>query len=328
MPILTSDFRAKHLFQNRHFSTVYRTLFTSPKIVYNRQRVPTKDNDFIDLDMATVHSKKAALLIHGLEGSSQSKYVISTANYLNRIGMDVIVLNLRGCSGVPNHQFRTYHSGETKDLDFVIRYLIKKHSYTHLALIGFSMGGNMLLKYLGEQGTKLLQPIKAAVAVSSPIDLKGSSLELQKTHNRIYIKRFLKTLVKKALEKNKRYPGRIIHIDKIKNTQSFYDFDTYFTAPSFGFNSAEDYWEKASSSQWLSSIRLPTYFVTAKDDPFLSDSCYPEEIAKNHPFLFLEITGKGGHIGYIQNFHKRDWLENKISLFISEWFETTKKNEN
>ncbi len=326
MPIITSHFRTSYFFKNKHVNTVYRTLFTRPKVSYARQRIAMDNQDFIDLDISSVSSKKAALLIHGLEGSSQSKYILASTQAFNNNEIDVVVFNLRGCSGEPNNRFESYHSGETKDLDFVIQYVIKNYFYTHISLVGFSLGGNMLLKYLGEQGPNVLKPITSAIVVSAPVDLKGSSMELAKKHNAIYMKRFLKTLVKKALQKSNMYPEKSLNPGSIKNCQNFYDFDTCFTAPSFGFESAEDYWEKASALKWLTSIQLPTYFVTAKDDPFLSDSCYPLAIAKEHPHLFLEVTEKGGHIGFIQNFHKKDWLEKKMTNFMYKTFRSSKKN--
>ncbi len=326
MPIIISHFRTSYFFKNKHVNTVYRTLFTRPKVSYTRQRIPTDNQDFIDLDISSVSSKKAALLIHGLEGSSQSKYILASARDFNNNGIDVVVFNLRGCSGDPNKRFESYHSGETKDLDFVIRYVLKNYLYNNISLVGFSLGGNMLLKYLGEKSGNVLKQITSAIAVSAPVDLKGSSMELAKKHNAIYMKRFLNTLVKNAIQKSEMYPEKSLNPGSIKNCQNFYDFDTCFTAPSFGFESAEDYWEKASALKWLTSIQLPTYFVTAKDDPFLSDSCYPVAIAKEHPHLFLEVTEKGGHIGFIQNFHKKDWLEKKMTNFMHKSFGSPKKN--
>jgi len=326
MPIINSHFKTSCLFKNKHFNTVYRTLFTRPKVLYTRQRISIDGPDFIDLDVSSVSSKKVAVLIHGLEGSSQSKYILACARNFNNHGIDVIVFNLRGCSGQPNMRFESYHSGETKDLDFIIRYVLQNYNYTAIALVGFSLGGNMLLKYLGEQGSNALPLLKCAIAVSPPVDLRGSSVELAKKHNVLYMNRFLKTLVKKALEKSTKYPERNLNQETIQRAQNFYDFDSCFTAPSFGFQSAEDYWEKASALKWLSSIQLPTYFITAKDDPFLPDSCYPVAIAKDNPFLFLEVTEKGGHIGFIQSFHKKDWLEKKMTNFMHKSFGSPKKN--
>ncbi|MFC2109260.1 YheT family hydrolase [Bacteroidota bacterium] len=318
MPLIKSNFKAAHVFRNKHFNTMFRTLFTKPNVNYARERITTMDNDFIDLDFSKVNSQSLTILIHGLEGSSNSKYVLSTAHFLNENNFDVVVFNLRGCSGELNKKFKAYHSGETKDLDFVIEHLTKNYDYKDISLIGFSLGGNMTLKYLGEKGTEHNSLLKNAVAVSAPCDLKGSSLELAKKSNAIYMKRFLKTLVKKAILKNRLFPNRIEHMDKIITAKNFYAFDNYFTAPSFGFRNAEDYWKKASSYNYLNNIKVPTYFITAKDDPFLSESCIPIKLAKKHKYLYLEVTKKGGHIGFIENFSKKDWLEKKITNFVSK----------
>lgn len=320
MPLIKSTFKTPLLFRNKHFSTMYRTLFTDPKVNYSRNRINTPDGDFIDLDFSIANSKHLALLIHGLEGSSNSKYVLSTTKYLNKQNIDVVVFNLRGCSGELNKKLKAYHSGETSDLLFVLNHILEKFNYEKTSLVGFSLGGNMVLKYLEEQKENLPNSLNAAIAISPPIDLKGSSMELAKKSNRIYMKRFLKTLTKKVLEKSRQFPNQNIAIKNIMKAKDFAVFDNLFTAPSFGFKNAEDYWQKASSLFELEAIRLPTYLITAQNDPFLSESCIPFDIAKKHPFLFLEAPKKGGHIGFIQSFKasKNLWLEKKIANFIQK----------
>ncbi len=319
MPITTSDFKTSFPFTNKHISTVYRTLFTNPKVFFTRKRVLTKDDDFIDLDFSLINSKNCVLLIHGLEGSSNSKYILSTTLELNKANLDVIVFNLRGCSGTINKQLRTYHSGEINDLEFVINFLSTNYSYSKLGIIGFSLGGNMTLKFLGEQLNHKYPFLKCAMAVSPPCDLKGSSIELAKKSNQLYMKRFLKTLISKALHKAQLYPEQQLNIAEIKNSKSFLDFDNLFTAPVFGFLNAEDYWKRASSLSSLNKITLPTYLLTAQDDPFLSDSCYPLKAAKENKFLTLELTKFGGHMGFTQSFipRKNKWLERKIIHFMA-----------
>jgi predicted alpha/beta-fold hydrolase len=299
---------------------MYRTLFTNSKINFNRKRIQTPDNDFIDLDFSKVKSKHLALLIHGLEGSSNSKYILSTTQYLNKKNIDVVVFNLRGCSGEPNNKLKSYHSGETKDLDFVVKFLTENCDYNKISIVGFSLGGNMSLKYLSEKKKDCPAILNAIVAVSPPCDLKGSSIELAKKSNFIYMKRFLKTLTKKAFEKNKRFPNENLNIDNIMASKNFADFDNLFTAPTSGFESAEDYWLKASSLFDLEDIKKPTYLISAENDPFLSKSCIPFSIAKNHKYLFLEAPKHGGHIGFIQSFSAKNnlWLEKKVTNFIQK----------
>ncbi len=320
MPILPSTFKTTLPFTNKHFSTVYRTLFTNPKVNFVRKRIETPDGDFLDLDFSTKSSKNVALLIHGLEGSSNSSYIRSTTNYLNANNIDVIVLNLRGCSGEFNKFFKAYHSGETEDLNFVINHIKTSYTYASISLVGFSMGGNIVLKYSGEQENNMPKIINCVIAVSPPCDLKGSSLELSKKSNRIYMKRFLKTLVSKAFQKSKQFPNENLQMEKILDAKTFYDFDTLYTAPSFGFKSAEDYWKKASSISFLTKIKTPTYLLTALNDPFLSKSCCPTNEAIINENLYLEAPKHGGHIGFIKSFvpSKNLWCEQKITNFIQE----------
>ena len=157
MPILESNFSPKFPFTNKHLSTVFRTLFSSPKVSYDRQRIETKDQDFLDIDISSVQSENLALMIHGLEGSSKSKYIRSSTKLLNNNNIDVIVLNLRGCSGYLNKKFKAYHSGETGDLDFILQYIEQEYTYKNISLVGFSLGGNVVLKFAGEQKKKLLK---------------------------------------------------------------------------------------------------------------------------------------------------------------------------
>ena len=320
MPLITSDFKASFPFTNKHFSTIYRTLFTKPAVNYVRKRILTIDNDFLDLDFSFVNSSQVAVLIHGLEGSSNSKYVLSTTQYLNSNNIDVVVINLRGCSGELNNLYKAYHTGETGDLNFVLKHINHNYSYEKISIVGFSLGGNVALKYAGEQASHMNPKVKNIIAISPPCDLKGSSIELSKKSNYIYMKRFLNTLIKKTILKGRQFPDENINLEKLVKAKNFYDFDTLYTAPSFGFKDAEDYWEKASSKPFLKNIKNRTYILTSKNDPFLSESCFPVEDAKKNQSLFLELTDQGGHIGFIKSFRlkKEFWLEKKIINFLME----------
>lgn len=320
MPVLHSNFSVKFPFSNRHVSTVYRTLFSNPSAIFTRKRLDTPDGDFLDLDISSVKSDHLVLMIHGLEGSSNSKYILSTTSVLNKNKFDVIVLNLRGCSGELNRLFKAYHSGETGDLHHVIAFIGSHFNYKTISLVGFSLGGNVVLKYAGEQQMHLTGKIASVVAVCPPCDLKGSSEVLAKKSNRIYMKRFLNTLVSKALTKSKMFPEKAVQTDQLIKAKNFKDFDALYTAPAFGFKDAEDYWEKASSKPYLKSIQVPTYILSAANDPFLSESCFPISIAEKHAFLSLEIPKYGGHIGFINSWspNKNTWCEEKITKFITE----------
>ncbi len=320
MPILKSNFSPKFPFTNKHLSTVFRTIFSSPKVNYDRQRIETKDQDFLDIDISSIQSENLALMIHGLEGSSNSKYIRSTVNFLNRNNIDVIILNLRGCSGYINKTFKAYHSGETGDLAFILQYIEQQYTYKNISLVGFSLGGNVVLKYAGEQKKNLLNKVSSVVAICPPCDLKGSSEILAKKSNSIYMKRFLNTLISKSVIKSQMHPEQSLDIHQLKQSKNFKDFDGVFTAPSFGFKDAEDYWKKASSKQFLKDVQVPTYVLSAENDPFLSKSCIPYTIAKEHAFLHLEVPKFGGHIGFIDSWlpSKNTWCEERIEKFITE----------
>jgi len=219
MPLIKSTYNPPILFKNAHFNTVYKTLFYKDSIVYSRKRISTPDNDFLDLDFSTVDSNTVVIVMHGLEGSSQSKYIISVVNYLNTCKIDCVALNFRGCSGEDNNRLYAYNSGKTDDLDSVINYISTNYNYKNIILLGYSMGGNITLKYLGE--TSQIPPeIRGAIAVSVPCDLEGSSTSLAKWYNTIYMNSFMAALKKKALFKIKKFPSSILNKEAILKTKT------------------------------------------------------------------------------------------------------------
>lgn len=318
MPILNSTYNPKFPFTNTHFNTLFRTFFTHQKVNYQRERLELNDGDFMDLDFSKVGSSALTIAIHGLEGSSKSKYIIAATKELNKQNIDVVAVNLRGCSGEMNRVFSSYHSGKTEDLDAVIQYIKSNYSYESIILLGYSLGGNMTLKYLGEQSSNISKNIRCAISISPPCDLASSSEVLSKANNYIYMQRFLRTLKSKTLLKLEKYPDSFLTKDTIRKAQNFYDYDTLYTAPANGFSSAEDYWSKSSSKSFLDKIKLPTLLISSYDDTFLSDACIPLEIAKKQPYLFLEATKKGGHVGYNSKIIGKNgaWLEKRIVSFI------------
>jgi len=315
-----SSYNPKFYFKSKHFNTVYRTLFQNFNINYQRKRLELDDGDFLDLDFSIVNSNKIAIVIHGLEGSSDSNYVKSMTRVLNENNWDVVAINLRGCSGEPNRLLMSYHSGKTDDLKYVIHYLEKEYNYEIFGLIGFSLGGNVTLKYLGEIGNELPSKIKTAATVSVPCDLKGSSEEIAKFWNTVYMQRFLISLKKKSHIKLKQFPDSFLKIENIDKVRNFFDFDNMYTAPAHGFNDAFDYWKKSSSKQFISGIKIPTLLITAGDDPFLSRSCIPIQEAKNNKNFILEITKHGGHVGFNSILSPENglWLENRMVQFLQE----------
>ena len=316
MPLIETDYTPPFLSKNRHFNTIYSSLFRRIKrIPFKRKRIETTDNDFLDVDLIDNGSKKIVILCHGLEGSSNSKYILATAKLLSKNGYSIAAMNYRFCSGEINRQLITYHSGKTDDLHTVINYVLP--NYDAIYLVGFSLGGNLILKYNGDGLFPLSSKIKASVAISVPIDLKGSSISLQKRENKLYNWRFLRTLSKKMYLKHNQFPKEL-DIKPLKMIKNLTDFDEYFTSKINGFKNAQDYYSKASSKQFICNISRPTLLINAKDDPFLSQSCFPINEAKNSLNFYLMIPKYGGHVGFIS---KGDfyWSENQILKFIDRY---------
>ena len=320
MPVLESNFTPSLPFKNGHFNTIYRPLFMKEKHNYKRKRITTWDQDFIDLDFSKVNSKKVVVLIHGLEGSSESKYILAAARELNAVGYDTVSFNLRGCSGEDNLLLATYHSGKTEDVDFVINHLLDNYSYEKIMIVGYSLGGNLTLKYFGEYVDSMSDKVTCGIAVSVPIDLASSGKEMSTLKNKLYMEEFLKTLRLKVLEKSHKHPEYDLDKTKLFKAKVFKDFDELYTAPVFGFSSPEDYWEKASSKPYLPKIKKPTLLITSKDDPFLPKECYPYEEAQDSDVFHLEVTKYGGHVGFISSFLPQEnrWLENRIIQFLKD----------
>ncbi len=326
MPLIApSDYRAPFLLGNGHLQTVYPSLFRRVKWVpYRRERMDTPDGDFLDLDWLSVGAARVAILSHGLEGNTQRAYMRGMARALNRAGWDVLAWNFRGCSGEPNRLLKSYHSGKSEDLHTVIEHVLRPKRYHSVALVGFSMGGNITLKYLGERGEGLAPEIQGAVTFSVPCDLASASEELARPGNQIYMRRFLKMLRQKIRDKMTLFPGQIDD-DEFVHIRNFRDFDERYTAPLNGFAGAEDYWEKCSSRPFLPNIRIPALLVNARNDPFLSPRCYPEDIARENPCLYVEMPVSGGHVGFVQwNREGIYWSEQRAVQFLEEFMPAAK----
>ncbi len=320
MPVFTSNFSPTMPFKNGYFNTMYRALFTKNTINYKRKRITTWDHDFIDLDFSFVGSKTLALLIHGLEGSSNSTYMISTSKHLNKIGLDTVCFNLRGCSGEDNLLLGSYHSGKTEDVDFIVSHLLENYNYENIIIIGFSLGGNLTLKYLGEKSAAISPKIRGGIAFSVPIDIASAEKEMDKLKNKLYIELFFKTMKNKLLQKAHKFPEYNLDKDLLFKATKFKHLEKLYTVPVFGFKSPEDYWEKASSKPYLKTIQKPTLLVNAKDDSFLSKECFPFYEAQKSENFFFESTDYGGHVGFMNSFKSEEnsWLEKRIERFIKE----------
>jgi len=303
-------------YRNGHYNTIVPTLFgRKPKVNYIRERIPTPDDDFLDLDYITNGHKRLAVLCHGLEGDSSSIYMLVFAQHLSKIGWDILALNYRGCSGVPNKQLRSYNSGTTDDLHTAIRH--RHGDYDEIAIIGFSLGGNLALKYAGEGIFDLSSKIKSVVAISTPVHLSDASKKLLSWDNKVYQLRFLRSLTSKIIQKKKQFPDDI-DLRYLAQCTNLYKFDDLYTAPMYGYADAEEYYAKNQSIQWLNNISIPSLIVNAKDDPFLGPKCYPHDLIRPIENVHLLTPKYGGHVGFAYNRNDRSWLLDTTVSFITK----------
>lgn len=314
MPLVPSRFRPPFLLRGGHLQTILPVLWPRRLgVVFERERLELEDGDFLDLDWLRKGRARLAIVSHGLEGSSEGGYIRGMAAALRAAGWDVLAWNFRGCSGEPNRLLRSYHSGETGDLGRVIQHAAEHH--TEIALVGFSLGGNMTLKYLGEAAPH--PAVKAAATISVPVDLASCAQALdQRLGNRLYLRLFLATLTAKVEAKALRFP-REVDLSGIRSIRSFQAFDDRYTAPIHGFRDAADYWAQSSSRQYLSRIRVPTLLLNARNDPFLAPESFPAFEAENNPSLFLETPDTGGHVGFLDLAGgMKPWSEGRVVEFL------------
>ena len=319
MPIIAKSSYVPPIgFSNAHIQTIFPTLFRKVKgVSYRRERITTPDDDFLDLDWASIGARKVAIVSHGLEGNSERCYILGVVKALNRSGWDGLAWNMRGCSGEPNKTIKSYHSGASEDLAVVVEHVIGGGKYDAVGLVGFSFGGNLTLKYLGERGLEVNKAITWAVTCSVPCDLASGAEQMAKPSNKIYMKRFTRMLHEKIKAKMRIMPDRI-NDEGYNLIKTFRQFDDRYTAPLNGFRDAQDYYDRASSRQFIPKITIPTLLVNAKNDPFLSKQCYPIEEVETNPSFFLEMPTSGGHVGFIAfNNRKEYWFESRVVSFLN-----------
>jgi predicted alpha/beta-fold hydrolase len=299
MPLTHSSYSPPLWMRNGHLATIYSALLRRVKNPgQERERLELADGDFLDLDWSFSENpgQKVLILLHGLEGNAQRPYMLGSAALFSESGYDVCAVNLRGCSGEPNRLYRSYHSGATEDLEAVVWHVRNTKKYPAIFLKGFSLGGNLILKFLGE-GSDAAGLIRAAAAISVPCDLHDSLQQLQQPKNWMYAQRFLSHLKEKMREKQGRFPERLSE-DLINRVQTLKDFDDLYTSQAHGFKDALDYYTRCSCKPFLPDIQVPSLLLNAANDSFLGPSCYPEALAKDHPNLLFEHTDYGGHVGY------------------------------
>lgn len=299
MPLISSGYNPPLLFKNGHLSTIYSGLVRKVTgLVQRRERIPLPDGDFLDLDWSFSSSptQQLVILLHGLEGSAQRPYILGSAKYFNNYGYDACAVNFRSCSGETNRLFRSYHSGATEDLEAVIQHILKNKNYADIIIKGFSLGGNLALKYIGE-GREIPNEVKSVIGISVPCSLHDSLLQLLKPKNIPYARRFRQHLIEKLIQKQALFPDKL-NSQTITSIKTLKDFDDLYTSKAHGFKDALDYYKRSSCLQFLPQIKIPVLILNATNDSFLGDKCYPFKEAETNPNIYLETPKYGGHVGF------------------------------
>jgi predicted alpha/beta-fold hydrolase len=304
---------------NAHMETMWPALFRRvPQPSYRRERIDIVDGDFLDLDWLQNDHKRLVVISHGLEGDTSRHYVAGMVNAVHAADWDVLAWNFRGCGGEINGQPRFTHNGATDDLDAVLQHALGTGRYETIVLVGFSMGGNLSLMYLGREADKVPAEVKACVCFSVPGDLAAASACLAERSNVIYMKRFMQLMGKKVRLLAENFPAEFPCAD-YNTLQTFADFDGRYTAPLHGFRDASHYWQACSSNQYLGHIRIPTWIINARNDPFLPPSCFPDGSSHGNSIVKLIAPQHGGHCGFaVAGRDKTYWSEHlAVTLFSS-----------
>jgi predicted alpha/beta-fold hydrolase len=318
-----ATFRPPWWARNGHVQTIWGPLFREQRLSLRRERLSTPDDDFVDLDWLDGDELAAGaprlLVLHGLEGSSRSHYVSGLLRAGRAAGWHGVALNFRSCSGELNRLPRFYHSGETGDLAWVVKTLVERAPGVPIGAVGVSLGGNVLLKWLGEQGEAAPPELRGAVGISVPFDVAACARVLDRGfHRLVYAANFLRTMRSKVIEKARRYPG-FVDVPAMRRARTFARYDRIVTAPLNGFRDEVDYWVRASSGPYLAQIRRPTLLLGAEDDPIVPGRTLPDP---RHlpPDVRAEFTARGGHAGFLEGrwpWCAASWAERRAVEFLT-----------
>ena len=324
--IVESVFSPPWWAKNRHIQTIFpRFIQKRAKLDYRKEKLPLPDGDFVNLIWAGDVQKSSGLIamFHGLEGSIRSHYTNDMAANFVKQGYAVVLMHFRGCGGEQNTAPRAYHSGETEDAWYFLNWLEQKFPDTRKVAMGFSLGANMLLKLLSEQPKQRI--IKAAMAVSTPFNLALCANSISQGFSKVYQAYLLKSMVNNLLIKMRNMDyGQLLKVteSQIKQFKSFREFDEHITAPLHGFEGADDYYQKCSAQNFLKAIATPTLVVHAKDDPFMHSSIVPD-VKTLSPKVCLELSEKGGHVGFMQGTPWRPeiWIQQRANDFFQPFID-------
>jgi predicted alpha/beta-fold hydrolase len=318
MPFTEINYKGGLWSLNGHVETIARAYAPVVKFAPTTKEILTlNDGDFIELEWYAGSHKVLFILTHGLEGSARSGYIVQLAQFLNLHGYDVLAWCMRGCGAQLNLLPRAYHSGETDDLDQIVTHALKA-GYQQIVLVGFSLGGNITVKYMGEKA-EIRPQIVAGFAISAPLDLQSAAEQLVKSRNFIYHKYFLTKLTNKLKLKAERFPELKPLLKK--QIKTLIDFDDVYTGPIHGFAGANDYYAKNSGTRFLQSTNKPTFILNAINDPLLTPECFPVTLAEQHKFVHLLSLKKGGHVAFSMDIRLRqmfhiEWILLKIKELL------------
>jgi predicted alpha/beta-fold hydrolase len=304
-----------------HLQTLYAVLFARrPRVIYHRERWETPDGDFLDIDWLDVPAspeRALVVLFHGLEGASSSQYAHALMGEVGARGLAGAVVHFRGCSGTPNRLPRAYHSGDSAEIDWILRRLRAQRA-SALYAAGVSLGGNALLKWLGEQGRAASDVVACCAAVSAPLDLMAAGDALGRGFNLVYTRAFLSTLKRKSLAKLQHHPD-LYDAVRVRRAGTLRAFDDVVTAPLHGFRDTDDYWTRSSSKPWLRHISVPTLVLNARNDPFLPSEALPRPNDVS-PAVTLEFPAGGGHVGFVSGPFPGNlrWLPQRLLAFFEQ----------
>ncbi len=312
-------FRASWWLSHRHAQTLYGALCApAPHPGWTRERWATPDGDFIDVDLLPGRPQAPLLtLFHGLEGSTGSRYLRALGGAAAAAGWHVLAPNFRSCSGHMNLKARIYHAGDSAEIHWILGRARERHPHARRFAAGVSLGANMLLKWLGENGAAASTTLDRAAAVATPFDLRAVAENLSRGFNRVYTRHFLSTLKPKAREKARQFPG-LFDLDGALRARTMREFDDHFMAPVHGFSDADDYWARSSCGPWLARIAVPALLLNALDDPFVPQDALPSKAACS-PSIVTDFQKQGGHVGFVAGGFPGDirWMPQRVMAFLS-----------
>lgn len=320
MPLLPPPrYRAPIWMPGGHLQTILPALWRKARHqTLEDERLELADGDYLDLEWQRGGSERLAIFCHGMEANAGASYLQEVAGGLAEEGWDSLAWSYRGCGRELNRLPRFYHSGATEDLAAVIDHAIASHPASRIDLVGFSLGGNLILKYLGERGGEASPRLGRAVTFSVPCDLACSAKTLDTAFNReVYMGRFIKTLKVKVEQKALLFPDELDPAG-LEGIRTFREFDDRYTAPLHGFRDAADYWAHSSSKPFLEKIRIPALLVNASNDPFLGPACYPREQAERSASFYFEEPASGGHVGFASRRRGGSWMTERTLRFLVE----------